>query len=206
MRVKIGPYNKWIGPYQIAEMLLFWKDSNDDQVDKLGAWLAKTSLGTICQWVENKKSRKVKVHIDEYDTWNMDHTLSLIIVPMLHDIRQNKHGAPYTDNNDVPEELRSTSTLPNGGDTDENHFKRWDWIVNEMIFAFEHIKDDKWEDECWSGEADFYLKKLENSSNLSLETGPKHTLTCDREKFDAINARIDNGLRLFGKYYRSLWT
>jgi hypothetical protein len=27
----------------------------------------------------------------------------------------------------------------------------------------------------------------------------------DKEKFDAYEARMQNGLRLFGKYYRSLW-
>ena len=35
--------------------------------------------------------------------------------------------------------------------------------------------------------------------------GPNHTHKFDQEGFNAVNKRIDNGLRLFGKYYRSLW-
>jgi len=28
MKVKIGPYTNYIGPFQIAEKILFWKDKN----------------------------------------------------------------------------------------------------------------------------------------------------------------------------------
>ena len=41
MRVNIGPYKSWVGPYQIAEKILFWLDKNDDErVHKFGEWLA----------------------------------------------------------------------------------------------------------------------------------------------------------------------
>jgi len=33
-----------------------------------------------------------------------------------------------------------------------------------------------------------------------------HTSTLDKEGFAAHHERIQNGLRLFGKYYRALWT
>ena len=58
---------------------------------------------------------------------------------MLRQLRETKHGAPYTDDADVPEELRKSAAPPteHEWDTDDNHFKRWDWILDEMIFSFE---------------------------------------------------------------------
>lgn len=41
MYVKIGKYPEWIGPYQIAEKLLFWLDKYEDRrVHKFGEFLA----------------------------------------------------------------------------------------------------------------------------------------------------------------------
>lgn len=87
------------------------------------------------------------VHIDYWDTWSMDITLADIIHPMLIQLKKTQHGAPCTDDDDVPEELRSTSARPkeNEWDTDEFHFERWDWILDEMIFAFDQKIKDKWE-------------------------------------------------------------
>ena len=39
MKVKIGPYKNWFGPYQLAEKILFWKDPNDPIVCKLDGGL-----------------------------------------------------------------------------------------------------------------------------------------------------------------------
>ena len=94
-----------------------------------------------------KGKRKISVQIDPWDTWNMDHTLALIATPMLKQLRDSKHGAPYVDDEDVPEELRKSTAPPtkNEWDTDDNHFKRWDWILDEMIFSFESKVTDDWE-------------------------------------------------------------
>ena len=87
------------------------------------------------------------VHIDCWDTWSMDITLAPIIHPMLIQLKKTQHGAPYTEDDDVPEELRSTSARPkeNEWDTDEFHFERWDWILDEMIFAFDQKIKNEWE-------------------------------------------------------------
>jgi len=52
--------------------------------------------------------RVIDVHIDEFDTWSMDDTLSHIILPMLKQLKETKHGAPNVDKEDVPSELRPT--------------------------------------------------------------------------------------------------
>jgi hypothetical protein len=38
-----------------------------------------------------------------------------------------------------------------------------------------------------------------------MDKGPKDTYKCDYEGLEAVEKRIQNGLRLFGKYFSSLW-
>lgn len=194
MKVKIGPYKDWIGPYQIAEKLLFWMDKADDRIDSLGEWLAKDKNGDesrfsrFCDWFHGKKKRKIEIHIDEYDTWNMDHTLALITLPMLKQLRATKHGAPFVDDKDVPKHLRSTAAKKkeNEWDLDDNHFKRWDWIMDEMIYAFETKLDEDWDLAIYE------------------KYGKEWTKKAIAER-DSIRNRASNGFRLFGKYYQALW-
>jgi hypothetical protein len=221
MRVKIGPYKNWIGPYQIAEKILFWKDKyEDDTVHKFGRWLSgdKTEKGSwaknetpslllrFCQWIESKRERKVKIHIDGYDTWNAHSTLSLIIVPLLKKFKETLHGSPLVDDEDVPEHLRSTSAAPkeNEWDTDEHHHARWEWVLDEMIWAFEQDNND-WEHQFYSGKVDMCSKKTDDANWSELVEGPNHTFEIDREGMEKHQARINNGRRLFAKYYEGLW-
>lgn len=75
--------------------------------------------------------QKIKVHIDPWDTWSMDHTLAEIVLPMLYQLAKTKHGSPLVDEEDVPWELQ--------GDHHEDLIhERWDWVMAEMIFAFQH--------------------------------------------------------------------
>jgi hypothetical protein len=57
--------------------------------------------------------------------------------------------APHTDDEDVPEYLRSHMAQPkeHEWDTDSLHFMRWDWILDEMIWAFEQKVNDNVEDQ-----------------------------------------------------------
>ena len=126
---------------------------------------------------------KVSVHIDDFDTWSMDHTLAYIIDPMLKQLKLTKHGAPNVDNKDVPKELRSE---PAKHDICPTHFDKWDWVLDEMIFAFESKHND-WEEQFHSGER------------------ANHTFKMDMKGRKAYQKRISNGFRLFGKYYENLW-
>jgi hypothetical protein len=176
MKVYIGPYKNNISPYYIAKKILFWKDEyNDEVVDKLGDFLEKIPLlNKICKFINSKKTRKIKVRIDNYDTWSMDYTLAPIVLPMLKQLKVTKQGAPYVDIEDVPEQLRDTAQDEYG--LDVFHFERWDYILDEMIYAFECLVTD-----------------YDSDVNMSVD-----------ERV-AIENRIGNGFRLFGKYFRSLW-
>ena len=227
MKVVIGPYTTWIGPYQIAEKLCFWAKPVADEigmkrkpdwVHDFGTWLSQNKDGTdswltkVCQWVESKRHRQIYVRIDKYDTWGMDHTLAHIILPMLKQLKTSKHGAPNTDDIDVPKELWSTNAEPkeNEHDTDSNHFKRWDYILDEMIFAFESKRDGTWQDKYSSGDIDWTSEPCEWDENgkakmFTMGHGPKHTYKCDYEGMEVEQRRITKGFKLFGKYYENLW-
>ena len=99
MKVYIGPYRNWWGPYQLAN-LLQKVGVSDDHCDKIGEWLSDTWVDDLCQWIDSKKKRKIKVRIDSYDTWNADSTLSIIIAPMLRQLKEHKCGAPFVDDED----------------------------------------------------------------------------------------------------------
>jgi hypothetical protein len=239
MKVVIGPYKNWFGPYQLAEKLMFWvpKERDEygfphtaDRVHDFGEWLAHGSIAPepevgeiskwgddrpvtwiykLLRWIDSKKKRKIKVHIDRWDTWSMDNTLAYIILPMLKQLNETKHGAPYVDDEDVPEHLRSTAApelseeQKHNGHTDDNHFKRWDWVMNEMIFAFDSKVNDR-EDQFTTGEYDYQSVKQEDGNYLMVH-GPNHTAVTDWDARKAYYERVRNGFRLFGKYYEGLW-
>lgn len=145
MYVKIGPYTNWIGPYQIAEQLKYIGVPETKRV-KIGKYLSNTILMDICNWIDERKKRKIKIKIHDYDTWGADHTLSLIIVPLLEKLKENKHGAPFVKDEDLPEELRGecSSEEYSNGECDFEHLKkRWDYVLDEMIYAFKEIREDK---------------------------------------------------------------
>ncbi len=244
MKVYIYRYrDHWISPYTILDYLFWWTDWSkcsrwklsqtlEDEAETLkGAksryvehpeWVERWSdrlvpVSRAIQWIGERIYPRVEyVKIDRWDTWSMDHTLALIVLPMLRQLKRDKHGAPLVDDEDVPEHLRSTAAAPkeNEWDTDSNHFLRWDWVMDEMIFAFECKLDDSWEDQFRSGEHDIVWIPVDAEGNevpkgehkyFQMGHGPNDTYQCDYEGMKVVQARISNGFRLFGKYYEGLW-
>jgi hypothetical protein len=224
MKVYINRYrHHWISPYTILEKVCFWEKDDDVFYD-----LEDTGTGRYVKWVNfltpicaalrkfldwvHPKIDYIK--IDPWDTWSMDHTLGAIALPMLKQLKETKHGAPLVADEDVPEGLglRSTEAEPkeNEWDTDSNHFARWDWVLGEMIFAFEHKLDDSWQDAFRSGEIDWKTEACawdeDGKATLYRSVdGPNHTYECDYECMKKVEDRIQRGFVLFGKYYQNLW-
>jgi hypothetical protein len=193
MKVNIGPYLTWWGPYQIADLLQYVGVSKD-RCFKIGEWLSNTWVGDALQWIYDKRSRTVVVKLDRWDSWNADATLAHIIVPLLRQLQQTKHGSPFVDNEDVPENLHGEGIVDDRGNTDDNFHNRWDYVLGEMIWAFEQYTSD------W--EAQYFTEYDANESDLDRQLSK---LKYDREGHDQHQRRITNGLRLFGKYYQALW-
>jgi len=158
------------------------------------------SVYNVFNWIWfDRRTQKIKVRIDKWDTWSMDHTLAPIILPMLVQLKETKHGAPMVDMEDVPKELRATKAQQNkyakGGDVDPKHFERWDWIIDEMIYAFEQKNRDHWEE-------DYYGPYIESEDKRELFGRFEWIDDEGRKKHQE---RMSNGFRLFGKYYENLW-
>ena len=238
MKIFISGYrDHWHSPYTWFDNVFFWTDwskcardksirsleeeskyvERPDWVEKWTDRLEPISKGIM--WVLDRVHPKIEyVKIDRYDTWSMDHTLAPIILPMLKQLQKTKHGSPSVDDEDVPEGLGLRSTeapaKENEWDTDENWFKRWDWVLDEMIFAFTCKVDDSWENEFRSGVHDYVHVPVDVHGNevakgthkyWQMKDGPKNTYKCDYEGMRVVEARIQNGFRLFGKYYQALW-
>jgi hypothetical protein len=218
MKIYTSKYrNHWLSPYTILEKVFFWREIDYDEpiIEK---WSDR--LLPLCQaWAKflDFVHPEIKyIKIDKYDTWNMDTTLGNIILPMLKQLQATKHGSPFVDDEDVPEELKSTSApaKENEWDTDDNHFKRWDYVLDEMIFAFDHKINREWEDAYRSGEHDMLWVPVDKDGNevpkgdhqfFQMKRGPNDTYKCDYEGIQEVEKRIANGFRLFGKYYQGLW-
>jgi hypothetical protein len=79
-----------------------------------------------------------------------------------------------------------------------------------MIFAFDHKADDSWEDAFRSGEHDLISVPCEwdeagRPTMYQMKEGPNNTYKCDYEGMQMVEVRIQNGFRLFGRYFQNLW-
>jgi hypothetical protein len=179
-----------------------WEDNSnafERYLEKLEDALQGLYNNTVNHILEKRRSQKINVRIDPYDTWSMDDTLAPIILPMLVQLRSTKQGSPFVDDDDVPSELRSTAAEPkeNEYDTDSNHHLRWDWVIDEMIWAFEQKCRDDW--------ASDYYKYEDDPTNTDAPALGLKLVWEDRDGQAAHGKRMSNGFRMFGKYYEGLW-
>lgn len=207
MKVKIGPYKTYWGPYQIANLVFANPPKSwitEDELtwrhrwsERLGDWLAKTWVNKLCEWIYSKRSRMIYVRVDRYDTWNMDETLRHIIHPMLVQLRATKHGSGIVDDEDVPTHLQSTSAPPTAEawDLDDNFHLRYEWLLDELIWVFGTDHEANRSSFFDHSDVDATLPVMEQIK----------TTKFDREGLHAYEARMQNAYRLFGKYYQTLW-
>lgn len=242
MKVYIGKYpNNWWTTRNWAERVIahrngkefgFEVDEEDyDWVDRLVSdiashWQSVLNV-TINPILRKFYKRKIKIRIDHYDTWGMDTTLGYIILPMLRQLKATKHGSPWVEDADVPHLVKNKKTKkakkspPNirALDTDEEDqhsdvHVRWEWVLDEMIWAFEQVISDD------DGRSNYYVpygpdEEIERGCFWKESTGEKRYLLTEEEsrkigRYDpdlakAYQQRVNRGLTFFGKYYQNLW-
>lgn len=233
MKIYISKYrNHWISPYTILEKVCFWEKDRDvfynleDKPDhKYEKWVNR--LDPICigirKFLDFVHPAINYIKIDKYDTWNMDSTLAPIILPMLKQLKDTKHGSQIVNDEDVPYEMRTTNYEdwddqkcfdfyhePSAARYANDIHDRWDWVLDEMIWAFEQLCDDDHDAQFHTGVHDLKSVACEWDENgkptlFTFEKGPNDTSHFDIEGYEKHNERINNGLRLFGRYYRGLW-
>jgi hypothetical protein len=206
MKVYFGPYESEVIPFSR------WRREYDVYRNYENKWYDKLirgflRIGGFVYPINTiNKTRKIKVRIDNYDVWCLDKTLAAIITPALQRLKDKKHyGSPHVDDDDVPEHLKSTNDLPKDHEWDigHNHHARWDYVIDEMIWAFQQ--------DTFDDEAMFH----HNSENIGMDmSGGKVRFFTpegkaphyfDREGYKAHCQRKLKGRMLFAKYYEALW-
>lgn len=222
MYVKIGKPPTWIGPYQIAD-LLQKVGVAEDTCYEVGNWLnTKTPVGKLCSWIYKKRDQTRLVRVDPWDSWGADTTLAVVALPLLKQVQALKVGASKVDDADVPEELRTTSATPltaaqlEQGDLDEFWVARWNWVMSEVVWAFEQWQPgNDWETQFHKG-CKKWCEVKSDTPELNPATGKmefQHLLepsNSDSREFDhkahaVYRDRIYNGFRLFGRYFPNMW-
>jgi len=218
MKVYINKYRyHWVSPYKICKVVFFWReiDYDDPWVKRVNAVLEPVCTAWM-KFLDIVHPRVNYVKIDHWDTWSMDSTLTPIILPMLIQLKKDKHGSPSVDDADVPTTLRSTTKAAqkakeNEWDSDGNIHRRWDWVLDEMIWAFTQLADENHDARFFTGVSNTHMVEINpeepdrNKRLWEMKKGPLDTRKFDKKGFDKHYARIKNGTTLFGKYFQALW-
>ena len=164
--------------------------------------------------------RKIKVQIDGYDTWSFDHTLANIIYPALLQLKATKHGIPSQLVDDVGgEEWSQQESFDFYKETHDAAWteasKRWDDVLDKMIWSFQQLTLDDYNSKYHHGSSEYdfvesdrqfpnpITGKMEATYQMVDKNPDDHFF--DAEGLFLHEERIQEGLELFGKYYRSLW-
>lgn len=166
-----------------------------------------------------KGEQKVNVVIDKHDTWSLDHTLASIIYPALLQLKATKHGVPSEFATVGGEDYESQDSFDFYKDSVQDSFeiacKRWDEVLDKMIWSFEQLLKDNHDDLYHHGKSEYdWVKtdkqypnpisgKMEDTFQMVDKDPEAHWY--DAEGHQLHEARIQEGLELFGKYYQNLW-
>jgi hypothetical protein len=121
--------------------------------------------------------RKIKVHVDRYDTVSLDHTLALVILPCLIQLKNTQQGMPVIKEVDVDPNQESFDF---DDDLESMQYEKntmiWNEIMDKMIWSFQQLTVD-----------------YKNGVNIKSDARPLY------------EERLQEGLTLFGTYYLALW-
>jgi len=173
----------------------------------------------IGKFPKGNTERKINIEIERFDTYSVDHTLAMIIYPMLLQLRENKQGVPNEFCEVGGADYEQQDSFDFYKETYDECWKigadRWDEVLDKMIWAFAQLLDEDWEDNYRFGKAKFSWKETDRlfpnpitgvmePTYQMIDDNPGQHWT-DYAGIKMHNDRIQEGLDLFGKYYRNLW-
>lgn len=215
----------WFGPYHLLdplEKLLMKCGHSEDRayevISSIVEYIPNKPFELIHKFRQKLPWNRTVIKIDYWDTWSMKSTLAPIILPMLKQLKETKHGIPcefadvggesYASQLCFDFYSQETNQLFN-----EKAVARWNEVMDKMIWSFEQLTIDEdadteayWEP-YWEDMTDEEAKiaKLEKS-NLYELIGVDHPLKkINVQKMNAYYDRVREGFELFGKYYQNLW-
>jgi len=166
-----------------------------------------------------KAQRRVSVEISPSDTYSMDHTLAYVILPMLIQLKITKHGVPTEFAEVGGEDYQSQDSFDfykeNVNEYFEERCKEWENILDKMIWSFQQLIDDDYEERYRHGKSEYdwvktdktYPNPVTGKVEATYQMIDKHPSEhwTDYEGIRMHEQRIQEGLNLFGKYFRNLW-
>ncbi len=173
----------------------------------------------IRKYNKGAKERKINVDIEKFDTWSLDHTLALIILPALMQLKATKHGVPseFADVGGTNESMQDSFDFykESSNDAFNEKVKQWDEVFDKMIWSFQQLVMDDYDALYHHGKANYDFVKTDKTYPNPV-TGvhePTYQLVDKNPEdhwYDHVGhqlheERIQEGLELFGKYYRALW-
>lgn len=173
----------------------------------------------IGKFYKNTSNRKINVQIDKFDTWNLDHTLALIILPALIQLKHTKHGIPSDFAEVGGEDYQSQDSFDfykeNTNQYFEQRCKEWEEVLDKMIWSFQQLALEDYDDQYHHGKAEYDFVKTDKTFPNPITGKVEDTYQMvdknpDKHWYDHVGhqlheERIQEGLELFGKYYRALW-
>lgn len=177
----------------------------------------KVNLG---KFPKGNSQRKINVQIDKFDTWSLDHTLAQIIYPALIQLKHTKHGVPSQLVDDVGGEDYSEQQsfdfyVESHKEAFDKACERWDVILDKMIWSFEQLLKDNYDDLYHHGTPEYdwvesdktypnpITGKVEPTYQMVDKNPDEHWYDAEGHKLH--EERIQEGLELFGKYFQNLW-
>ena len=155
-----------------------------------------------------EKQRKIDVRIDPWDTWNMDSTLVPIILPMLKQLKEKKHGSAGSMPAFAYDSNKSQFSFDFYAEDDNLAWDighdQWNDVMDKMIWSFEQLDTD-WESQFHSGVHDILWEKIPGTDLTEMKRGPNDTHKFDMKGYEAHLERMREGFRLFGEHYMDLW-
>lgn len=166
----------------------------------------------------SKQFKKSKIQIDKFDVWSLDHTLAEIILPCLLQLKDVKHGLPneFVDVGGADYDAQQSFDFYTETHSEawEMGSKRWDEVLDKMIWSFYQIAYVDYESLYHHGKGDYEWIKTDKQFANPITGKMEDTFQIvDKSKnswFDHVGLqlhmeRIQEGIDLFAKYYFNLW-
>lgn len=173
----------------------------------------------IRPYPKGPSERKIDVHIEKHDTYSLDHTLALIILPALIQLKNSKHGVPSGIVEDIADEYDGQYCFDfikeDKNEVFDEKCRKWDEIFDKMIWSFQQLVIEDYDDKYHHGKMDVGWEKTKDKIMNPLTGMMEHMYEMvdknpNEHWYDSVGhmlheERIQEGFDLFGKYYRSLW-
>ena len=184
----------------------------DDFDDRKPSWLKLWFRLKPCWWFHDitywlrKKRQKWTTGFPHEEFWDFKSALANWAIPRLKHMKDNLHGYPSCL---IPEEKweeisAGKEVVKEGRDIREEHgMKEWNKILDKIIWSFENHDNEPMPTEPENYDPRCNMIKYDDGSTEyeHLDDRPWDWTECE-----AHDKKVQEGLDLFAKYYKDLWS